>query len=126
MTPEIAYVSTENWVCLLLTTSTLERIVEFFIAAAEDMDEKEPIPNPTVSWTRRLEFMLHMRKDLDEYLSLKSGGASGTLSLRDIWFEAAEKELGRREALPHVSEEPVPILHGSGVVLRCGYCDDAL
>lgn len=126
MTPEIPYASTENWVSLLLTMSTLERIVQFFIAVAEDGNEESSVSASTTTWNRRREFLLEMRKDLDEYMALTNDGFSGSLRLRGIWFEAAEKELNRRESLPHISEEPVPIIHGSGVMLRCGYCEDEL
>lgn len=122
MAPDIAYVSTENWLSLLLTTSTLERIEEFFIAAAADRDDKEATRSRSTIWSRRVEFMLHMRKDLDEYFSMVNGGASGTLRLRDIWFEAAEKELYRRDAIPHARDD-VPVIHGSGVMLQCRFCE---
>lgn len=126
MTPDIAYASTENWVSLLLTTSTLERMMQLFIAAAKDGNEESgaSASTTTFTWTWRREFLLQMRKDLYEYMALTSDGSSGSLRLRSIWFEAAENELDRRESLPHVSEEPVPILHGSRVMLRCEYCDD--
>lgn len=114
---------------LLLTTSTLERIVEFFATVAEDENDKQTsTPRPT--WTRRMEFMRHMRIDLDEYLSSRAetcgSRAPVNPGLRDVWFQAAEEEIARRGALPHDGEEPVPILHGSAVMLRCSYCDDGL
>ncbi|KAF9892804.1 hypothetical protein FE257_000393 [Aspergillus nanangensis] len=130
MAPEIPPSSTEHWLSLLLTTSTLERILDFFIAAAADESAKGVVAgNPRASfppaWTRRMEFMWRMRRDWGEFVG---GGSSGAAAppprLDEIWFEAARRELRRRGAIPHRCEAAVPILHGSVVVLRCELCDD--
>lgn len=70
-----------------------------------------------------------MRTDLGEFMALAgSRGTNGDHphplpSLGGIWFEAAQREICRREAIPHFCEE-VPVLHGSVVVLGCEFCDD--
>lgn len=74
--------------------------------------------------------MRHMRNDLAEHLASEGAncgnGAPMNPGLRDIWFEAAEREMACRGALPHAVEEPATILRGSGVLLRCRFCDDFL
>ena len=76
-----------------------------------------------------------MRADLGEFLalagtragarySISGGGSDYPLpSLGSIWFGAAQREICRRGAIPHFCDE-VPVLHGSGVVLGCEFCDD--
>ncbi|PLB52604.1 hypothetical protein P170DRAFT_107212 [Aspergillus steynii IBT 23096] len=169
MAPEIPHTSTENWLGLLLTTSTLERLMDFFVAAAADSSpsaiattttpakrkpsssslstRSSPSSSPPLSslssssstWTRRREFMWKMRADLGEFLALAgtrgarfsfacggSGSGNGDYplpSLGGIWFEAAQREICRRGAIPHFCDE-VPVLHGSAVVLGCEFCDD--
>ncbi|KAE8379203.1 hypothetical protein BDV26DRAFT_173178 [Aspergillus bertholletiae] len=121
MAPDIAAASTETWLGLLLTTSTLERIVEFFVAAATDESAKATASAASGHWTNRMEFMWQMRRDWGEFV------ASGVLSLpqlRDVWFEAARREICRRGAIPHESEELVSVLHRSGVALRCEFCEE--
>ncbi|KAL4897577.1 hypothetical protein BDV59DRAFT_46389 [Aspergillus ambiguus] len=130
MAPEIPSSSTEHWLSLLLTTSTLERILDFFTAAAADQAAREGPTNHShttlPTWTNRMEFMWRMRSDWGEYLAsnAETGGASTPPGLNAIWFEAARRELSRRGAIPHRCGDAVPILHGSAVVLRCGLCND--
>lgn len=77
-----------------------------------------------------------MRADLGEFLALAGTTRGARLSsacgsdpgaalptLGGIWFEAAQREICRRGAIPHFAEE-VPVLHGSAVVLGCEFCDD--
>ncbi|KAK1140474.1 hypothetical protein N8T08_010318 [Aspergillus melleus] len=96
-----------------------------------------PLPSLSSSsstWTRRREFMWRMRADLGEFLALVGtragarysipGGSDYPLpSLGSIWFGAAQREICRRGAIPHFCDE-MPVLHGSGVVLGCEFCDD--
>ncbi|OJJ99942.1 hypothetical protein ASPACDRAFT_43580 [Aspergillus aculeatus ATCC 16872] len=44
MAPDIPYTSSQTWVSLLLTTSTLERIVDLFVAVAADSNQQQPDP----------------------------------------------------------------------------------
>ncbi|KAE8355157.1 hypothetical protein BDV28DRAFT_58350 [Aspergillus coremiiformis] len=124
MAPEITYASTENWLSLLLTTSTLERIMEFFAAAATDESGKGVAGNArdrSPTWTNRMEFMWRMRRDWGEFV------ASRMLTpptLNEVWFEAAQREICRRGAIPHEGEVVVPIVHGFGVSLRCEFCEE--
>ncbi|KAA8645857.1 F-box protein [Aspergillus tanneri] len=132
MAPEIPHVSTENWLGLLLTTSTVERLVDFFIAAAADEIQRTSSPSlssasssspPTSTWTHRREFMWKMRKDWDEFVALsRESNVDALPSLEGIWFKAAQREICRRGAIPHCVEE-VPVLHGSVVALGCEFCD---
>lgn len=67
-----------------------------------------------------------MRRDWEEYLASFPGGAGGKRAPPDldaVWFEAARRELRRRGAIPHRGEEHVPVLLGSGIALRCGFCE---
>lgn len=136
MAPEVPAISTEHWLGLLLTTSTLERILDFFRAAAADELAKDVPANHhhshshshalPRSWTNRMEFMWRMRSDWGAYLASngEAGRGSSPPALDAVWFEAARRELRRRGAVPHRCEEAVHILHGSAVVMRCGLCDD--
>ena len=124
MAPDITSASTEAWLGLLLTTSTLERIMEFFVAAATDESVKVAAAGAnghSPTWTNRMEFMWQMRRDWGEFV------ASGVLTppkLSEVWFEAAQREICRRGAIPHECEEVVPVLHGSGIALRCEFCEE--
>ncbi|XHG09437.1 hypothetical protein AWENTII_012493 [Aspergillus wentii] len=134
MAPEISYASTENWLSLLLTTSTLERILGFFTAIAEDEVCEEQTGHGhghghahTHTWSRRMEFMWQMRGDWDEVMADVGDGIGERIAampgLREVWFEAAEREIQDRGLVPHDCEDVVPILHGSVVVLNCDYCE---
>ncbi|KAJ5111011.1 hypothetical protein N7532_001546 [Penicillium argentinense] len=130
MHPDFPCSSSESWVSLLLLTSTLERIVQFFAAVAKDeakqMNAKHPYSSPGSTWSHRKEFMWQMRDDLSHYLASSrpstSGGAKAQPTLDDVWFGAAYRELVERSAIPHLAEEPVPVLHGLGISLRCKHC----
>ncbi|KAE8403890.1 hypothetical protein BDV37DRAFT_271805 [Aspergillus pseudonomiae] len=123
MAPDITAASAEAWLALLLTTSTLERIMEFFVAAATDESVKVAaagVNGHSPTWTNRMEFMWQMRRDWGEFV------ASGLLAppkLSEVWFEAAQREICRRGAIPHEGEVVVPVLHGAGVALRCEFCE---
>ncbi|KAJ5632865.1 hypothetical protein N7490_009204 [Penicillium lividum] len=125
MHPEFPYSSSESWVSLLLMTSTLERILQFFIAVAHD-EEKRESPSRTSSWSRRRDFMWQMRDDLGHYVA--SSGLTfnrvshAPLALENVWFGACHQEMLRRGGVPHETEEPVPVLHGSAIKLHCKYC----
>ncbi|GFF84706.1 hypothetical protein IFM60648_07120 [Aspergillus lentulus] len=153
MSPEFPPSSNGSWVSILLTTSTLERILDFFIAAADDQSaeaqhaharnvQSHPhtrgqhahTRNVSSSWTKRREFLLRMRTDWDEYLVSVGGDQTAAAAdeqalvappdLRQVWFEAAEKEMYRRGVITHRREDPVHILHGSYIKLHCEFCDD--
>lgn len=124
MSPEIPHSTAESWFSLLLNTSTMERIVKFFVAIAKDdrgqhKDEHEP------TWSHRKEFLWAMRRDLNEYMASFSNHGEQTIQpqLNHIWFEAACNEMDRRGAIPHTVEDTeVHVLHGSVVKLECEYC----
>ncbi|EAW21788.1 uncharacterized protein NFIA_069590 [Aspergillus fischeri NRRL 181] len=153
MIPEFPPSSTGSWVGILLTTSTLERILDFFVAAANDQSaeaqhaharnvQSHPqtraqhahTRNLSSTWTKRREFLLRMRKDWEEYLVSVGGDQTAAADheqalvappdLRQVWFEAGEKEMYRRGVITHRSEDPVHILHGSYIRLHCAFCDD--
>ncbi|RAH84800.1 hypothetical protein BO86DRAFT_231155 [Aspergillus japonicus CBS 114.51] len=46
MAPDIPYTSSQTWVSLLLTTSTLERTVDLFVAVAADSTEQQQQQDP--------------------------------------------------------------------------------
>lgn len=125
MSPNFPYSTSESWVSLLLLTSTLERILEFFVAVSKDnerIDSSSHAPN----WTHRKEFMWRMREDLGHFMAvtgqttLQKPAVAPTLDL--VWFGAAFQELSQRGAIPHSAEEPVHVLHGSAVTLFCNQC----
>ncbi|KAF7589374.1 hypothetical protein BBP40_004422 [Aspergillus hancockii] len=94
MAPEISPTSAENWLSLLLTTSTLERIMEFFVAVAADEAAKVSVAaaghfrhhaaSPPSTWTNRLEFMWQMRRDWDEFLGNVEEGECGPPALSEV------------------------------------------
>lgn len=110
---------------LLLFTSTLERIVQFFKAVAIDEDKKDNM-SPHSGWSHRKEFMWQMREDLGHYLASTGLPIAGRPviqpKLDHIWFGAAYRELAERGAIPHLADDPVPIIHGSTIALRCIHC----
>ncbi|KAJ5965307.1 hypothetical protein N7481_012021 [Penicillium waksmanii] len=125
MNPDFPYSSSESWMSLLLLTSTLERVVQFFKAVAMDEDKKDRM-SPHSGWSHRKEFMWQMRDDLGHYLASTGLSTTGLPAIQPkldhIWFGAAYRELAERGAIPHLADEPVPILHGSTIDLRCIHC----
>ncbi|KAJ5726329.1 uncharacterized protein N7483_007686 [Penicillium malachiteum] len=124
MLPEFPSSSSENWVSMLLMTSTLERILKFFVAVAKDEEERES-PFHATGWSHRKEFMWRMREDLSQYVVSKKYSnriSTGLPTLTEVWFGACHQEMLQRGAVPHSTEEPVPVLHGSAVKLTCEYC----
>ncbi|KAJ6114971.1 hypothetical protein N7486_000749, partial [Penicillium sp. IBT 16267x] len=121
MHPEFPYSSSENWVSLLLMTSTLERILQFFMAVAHDEEQRDS-PSHASNWSHRREFMWQMREDLGQYVANASSSPNqvshAPLALDKVWFGACHGEMLRRGAVPHETEEPVPVLHGSAVKLH--------
>jgi hypothetical protein len=127
MGPEIPHSSAESWISLLLTTSTMERIVSFFVSVAKDDHSKRKVVHDS-TWSHRKEFLLSMRKDLNDYMASVSDHGKNTNhepELNHVWFQAACHEMDRRGAIPHtVQDTEVHILHGSVVKLECESCYD--
>lgn len=120
MSPEFPYSSSESWVSLLLLNSTLERIVEFFLAVARD-EEAGDSAGQGSNWSHRKEFMWQMRKDLGQYMASTSQSPSNESvlgpTLDQVWFRAAYLEMFERGAIPHSTEDPIPVIHWSSVTL---------
>ncbi|KAJ5334810.1 hypothetical protein N7452_007213 [Penicillium brevicompactum] len=127
MGPEIPHSSAESWISLLLTTSTMERLVSFFVAVAKD-DHKKQNGTHDSTWSHRKEFLLRMRQDLNDYVASVSDHdrhMDHELELNHVWFQAASHEMDRRGAIPHTVEDTeVHVLHGSTVKMECGSCYD--
>lgn len=125
MSPEISRTSAESWISLLLTMSTMERIVKFFVSVAKD-DHKEEKGTHDPTWSHRKEFLLSMRQDLHDYMASVSGHSKHTqpeLELNHLWFQAASREMDRRGAIPHTVEDgEVHVLHGSVLKMECESC----
>ncbi|KAJ6157418.1 hypothetical protein N7470_005010 [Penicillium chermesinum] len=68
MSPTFQSSTSENWVSLLLLTSTLERILEFFVAVSKD-DERIDSSSHAANWTHRKEFLWRMREDLGHFMA---------------------------------------------------------
>lgn len=70
--------------------------------------------------------MWQMRKDLGQYvagsISNPHQAPHAPLALDKVWFGACRREMLRRGAVPHETDEPVSVLHGSAVKLHCKYC----
>ncbi|KAJ5520009.1 hypothetical protein N7463_000462 [Penicillium fimorum] len=126
MGPEISHSTAESWVSLLLTTSTMERIVSFFVSIAKD-DQINQKGEHDSTWSHRKEFLWAMRQDLKDYMASFSDHGEQNLEpkLNHVWFQAACTEMNRRGAIPHTVEDTeVHVLHGSIVKLECEYCYD--
>lgn len=127
MGPEIPHSTAESWFSLLLTTSTMERILEFFISISKD-DQRKQKGEHDSTWSHRKEFLWAMRQDLSEYTASFSDHSEQTSldpKLNHVWFQAAQNEMDERGAIPHtVEDSEVHVLHGSVVKLECEYCYD--
>lgn len=126
MGPEIPHSSAGSWLSILLTTSTMERILDFFVSIAKD-DQRKQIGEHDSTWSHRKEFLWAMRKDLNEYMASFNDHGEQTLEpkLNHIWFQAARNEMDRRGAIPHtVNYSEVHVLLGSVVKWECEYCYD--
>ena len=141
MAPDIHYPSTEPWLRLLLTTSTLERTLDFFTAAAtsttcEDNENRKKLTKLSdATWTPRMEFIWQMRNDWEQILSATKESTRdletkneairslSTSGVEDVWFEAARRELDRRDMIPHACGEGIPVLHEATTRLRCEFCE---
>ncbi|KAJ5816290.1 hypothetical protein N7447_008523 [Penicillium robsamsonii] len=126
MGPEISHSTAESWVSLLLTTSTMERIVSFFVSIAKD-DQRNQKGEHDSTWSHRKEFLWGMRQDLKDYMASFGDNGEQNLEpkLNHVWFQAACTEMNRRGAIPHtVDDTELPVLHGSVVKLGCEYCYD--
>lgn len=127
MTPDILHPSSESWVSLLLTTSTLERFLGFFIAIAKDEGTRESTSHD-FTWSHRREFIWRMGKVWAENgasFGDPSGNRANTVpSLEYVWFKAAYNEMAGRGAIPHTSEDWVPLPQGFAVTLQCKYCQN--
>ena len=125
MGPEIPHSTAESWFSLLLTTSTMERILSFFVSIAQD-DQRNQKGEHDSTWSHRKEFLWAMRQDLNEYMgSFRDQGEQTFLGpkLHHVWFQAARNEMDERGAIPHtVEDSEVHVLHGSVVKLECEYC----
>ncbi|KAJ5857026.1 hypothetical protein N7455_007920 [Penicillium solitum] len=127
MGPEIPHSTAESWFSLLLTTSTMERILDFFISISKD-DQRKQKGEHDSTWSHRKEFLWAMRQDLNEYMASFSDHSEQALldpKLIHVWFQAAQNEMDERGAIPHtVGDSEVHVLHGSVVKLECEYCYD--
>ncbi|KAJ5219960.1 hypothetical protein N7468_009164 [Penicillium chermesinum] len=100
MSPTFQSSTSENWVSLLLLTSTLERILEFFVAVSKD-DERIDSSSHAANWTHRKEFLWRMREDLGHFMAATGQSThqkpiiAPTFDL--VWFGAAFEELSQRE-----------------------------
>ncbi|KUM57280.1 hypothetical protein ACN42_g9904 [Penicillium freii] len=125
MGPEIPHSTAESWFSLLLTTSTMERILSFFVSIAKD-DQRNQKGEHDSAWSHKKEFLWAMRQDLNEYMaSFGDHGEQALLGpkLNHVWFQAARNEMDERGAIPHtVEDSEVQVLHGSVVKLECEYC----
>ncbi|KAJ5174560.1 uncharacterized protein N7482_000437 [Penicillium canariense] len=106
----------DSWISSLLTLSPFTRIVEFFSAEIGDGGNQR---------MQRKDFMCNFYRDMtthekDRMNSVIFGQASNRnmhSSVRDLWFDAATRELESRQAIPHDLENVwtwngIPILFG--------------
>ncbi|KGO75451.1 Transcription factor, fungi [Penicillium italicum] len=95
----------------------MERIVSFFVSVTKDGQRKHKGHHDS-TWSHKKEFLWAMRQDLNEYMASFSDHGEQTLlepELNHVWFQAANKEMDRRGAIPHtVEDSEVHVLHGSG------------
>lgn len=106
----------DSWISSLLMISPFSRVVEFFSAEIGDGGNQR---------MQRKDFMYNFYRDTtahekDHLYSVIFGQASNRnshTSVRDLWFDAASRELESRQAMPHDVESvwtwnSIPILFG--------------
>ncbi|KAG5300964.1 F-box domain-containing protein [Histoplasma ohiense] len=114
--------SCDLWISMLLTTSGLGRIAEFFAAEKGGGNNQRSI---------RREFMRNMQADLDAIRNDERASkvyGSGEESrrpprLREIWFEAARNEMEVRGVMPHQTEDWVIVWEGAKISIGCQNCE---
>ncbi|KAF3921116.1 hypothetical protein AA313_de0210418 [Arthrobotrys entomopaga] len=119
--PNPPHQKNDPWISMLLHKSGLRRITEFFAA---DM--------PYASHSIRKAFARAMQKDFDELekitVSLSPGGIDDDRDvpppIREIWFDAAQEVMKKRELEPHRMEGLAIGMFGGIVVndLMCTGC----
>ncbi|KAK2804846.1 hypothetical protein FQN51_001488 [Onygenales sp. PD_10] len=115
------HTSCDSWISMLLTTSGLGRIAEFFAAEKGGGNNQR---------TMRKEFMRNMQADWDAYRNdgratkVYGSGEESTRPppVREIWFEAARNEMRVRQAIPHQTEDWVVVWEGARISIGCQNC----
>ncbi|KAJ5890923.1 uncharacterized protein N7473_007151 [Penicillium subrubescens] len=110
----------DSWISSLLTVSPFTRIVEFFSAEIGDGGNQR---------VQRKDFMYNFYRDMtahekDRMNSVIFGRASernSHSSVRDLWFDAASRELESRQAMPH-DVETVWTWNGIPILFGCQDC----
>ncbi|OJD18604.1 hypothetical protein AJ78_01375 [Emergomyces pasteurianus Ep9510] len=116
------HTSCDPWISMLLTTSGLGRVAEFFAAEKGGGNNQRSM---------RKEFMRNMQADWDasrndERASKVYGSGEDSRKpprLREIWFEAARHEMEVRGALPHETEDWVLVWEGAKISIGCRSCE---
>ncbi|OAT08285.1 F-box domain-containing protein [Blastomyces gilchristii SLH14081] len=111
----------DPWISMLLTTSGLGRIAEFFAAEKGRGNNQRSM---------RKEFMRNMQADWDasrndEQASKVYGSGEESRSppsVQEIWFEAATNEMKNRGVLPHKTEDWVLVREGMKISIGCQNC----
>lgn len=106
---------------MLLTTSGLGRIAEFFAAEKGGGNNQRSM---------RKEFMRNMQADWDanrndERASKVYGSGEESRQpprVREIWFEAARDEMEVRGVVPHQTEDWVLVWEGAKISIGCRNC----
>lgn len=114
----------DSWISSLLTVSPFTRIVEFFSAEIGDGGNQR---------VQRKDFMYNFYRDMtthekDRMNSVIFGRAAernSHSSVRDLWFDAASRELESRQAMPH-DVETVWTWNGIPILFGCQDCRPTL
>ncbi|EEH33721.2 F-box domain-containing protein [Paracoccidioides lutzii Pb01] len=115
------HTSCDPWISMLLTTSGLGRIAEFFAAEKGGGNNQR---------TMRKEFMRNMQADWDASRNdvracMVYGDGEESVKpppIREIWFEAARTEMRVRGVLPHQTEDWVEVSGGARISIGCQNC----
>ncbi|PGH09602.1 hypothetical protein AJ79_05658 [Helicocarpus griseus UAMH5409] len=116
------HTSCDPWISMLLTTSGLGRIGEFFAAEKGGGNNQRSM---------RKEFMRNMQADWDasrndeKALMVYGSGEESTRPppVREIWFEAARNEMRIRGVVPHQTEDWVVVWEGARISIGCQNCE---
>ncbi|PGH00419.1 hypothetical protein GX51_05827 [Blastomyces parvus] len=111
----------DPWISMLLTTSGLGRIAEFFAAEKGRGNNQRSM---------RKEFMRNMQADWDasrndERASMVYGRGEESRrppSVQEIWFEAATSEMKKRGVLPHRTDDWMLLREGMKISIGCQHC----
>lgn len=111
----------DSWISSLLTLSPFVRIVEFFSAEMGDGGNQR-MQRKNFMHNFQHDMQMHERDDMNTVVFVSpSDERAHSSSVRDIWFDAARKELMSRQMVPHDAEISW-VWNGIPILIGCSDC----